>query len=92
MESLAISMPACIPNVGLLEMHHLLGSRCDSHTLVALGDTELGMGMDWNKSSPNQYMCINRKDDKGKQVYIPSVFNAGFYRGDVPWMVEVQTH
>mmetsp|Transcript_67664 Transcript_67664/g.151984 ORF Transcript_67664/g.151984 Transcript_67664/m.151984 type:complete len:976 (-) Transcript_67664:277-3204(-) len=54
----------------------------DPNTLVNLGHTELGIEMDWGKSSATSYVLYNRADDKGKKVYQPTVFQGGFQRTD----------
>lgn len=55
----------------------------ESSTLVGSGHTELGIEMDWDKSSRHSYVLFNRLDEKGKQVYAPTVSTMGFMRTDV---------
>lgn len=58
----------------------------DSNTLVNLGHTELDIEMDWAQSGSQSFSLFNRKDDKGKKVYQPTVFQMGFQRTDVALM------
>jgi len=58
----------------------------DSNTLVNLGHTELDIQMDWQQSHSQTFSLFNRKDDKGKKVYMPTVIHSGFQRTDVALM------
>ncbi|CAJ1384824.1 unnamed protein product [Effrenium voratum] len=58
----------------------------DSNTLVNLGHTELDIQMDWQQSHSQTFSLFNRKDDKGKKVYMPTVIQSGFQRTDVALM------
>lgn len=54
----------------------------DPSTLVNLGHTELDILMDWTKSSGTSFTLYNRVDEKGKKIYVPTVFQGGFQRTD----------
>ena len=42
--------------------------------------------MDWAQSASQSFSLYNRRDDKGKKVYQPTVFQMGFQRTDVALM------
>jgi len=54
----------------------------DPNALVNLGHAELDVQLDWEKSTGQSFVLFNRADDKGKKVYVPTVFGGGFQRTD----------